>query len=112
EVAAVRERFGAEVANLCDGVRRLSEIRWDRIEEQEAESLRKLFVAMARDARVVIIVLAMRVQAMRRIGRGEVAERFSRETLEVFAPLANRLGIWQLKWELEDTSLAVLEPAA
>src|SRR4051812_22834765 len=59
---AVRERFGAEVAGLIEAVQRLSGIRWDRIEEHEAESLRKLFLAMARDVRVVVIVLAMRVQ--------------------------------------------------
>ncbi len=116
---AARERFGAEVAGLIEAVQRLGAIRWDRIEEHEAESLRKLFLAMARDVRVVVIVLAMRVQAMRGLPETDAAaphdegrERFARETLEVFAPLANRLGIWQLKWELEDRALMVLDAAA
>jgi GTP pyrophosphokinase len=110
----IRERFGAEVAGLIDGVARLASIRWDRIEEEEAESLRKLFLAMAKDVRVVILVLAMRVQSMRALHLvdGEAVEdalRFAHETLEVFAPLANRLGIWQFKWELEDLSLRALD---
>jgi GTP pyrophosphokinase len=114
ELDPVREKWGAEVAGLIEGVQRLVAIRWDQIEEEEAETLRKLFLAMARDVRVVIIVLAMRVQMMRALREGaalphENAERFARETLAVFAPLANRLGIWQLKWELEDWSLFVLD---
>ncbi len=115
-VEGVRERFGAEVASLVEGVCRLVDIRWDRIEEEAAETLRKMFLAMARDVRVVIVVLAMRVQAMRALKDGSPLperdrERLARETLSVFAPLANRLGIWQLKWELEDWSLRVLDPA-
>ncbi|MSP25257.1 MAG: bifunctional (p)ppGpp synthetase/guanosine-3',5'-bis(diphosphate) 3'-pyrophosphohydrolase [Myxococcales bacterium] len=111
-----RERYGVEVAALLEGVARLIDIRWDRLEEEAAETLRKMFLAMARDVRVVIIVLAMRVQLMRslRDGVDEPArerETLAKETLAVFAPLANRLGIWQLKWELEDWSLCVLEPA-
>lgn len=111
----IRERFGADVAGLIEGVQRLASIRWDRIEKEEAESLRKLFLAMARDVRVVIIVLALRVQMMRSLHLGgEVSdasvERFAKETLDVYAPLANRLGIWQLKWELEDLSLRALDP--
>ncbi len=115
ELERIRQRFGAEVAGLIEGVQRLGSIRWDRIEKEEAEPLRKLFIAMARDVRVVIIVLAMRVQAMRELHTGgdvqhESIERFAKETLDVYAPLANRLGIWQLKWELEDHSLRALDP--
>jgi len=112
--ASFRERFGGEVADLLDGVARLARIQWDRIEEEAAETLRKMFLAMARDVRVVLVVLAIRVRKMRelRVDSASVvdAERVARETLEVFAPLANRLGIWQLKWELEDGALRVLEP--
>jgi GTP pyrophosphokinase len=112
----VGERWGAEVRTLLEGVARLLSIRWDRIEEHAAESLRKMFLAMAQDIRVVLIVLAMRVQRMRVLLEGgaaslEEARQVARETLEVFAPLANRLGIWQMKWELEDSALRVLEPA-
>ncbi len=115
DTEAIAETLGAEVATLLDGVRRLATIRWDRIEEEAAETLRKMFLAMAQDVRVVMVVLAMRVQGMRSLRDGALPdpterERYARETLEVFAPLANRLGIWQLKWELEDFALRELEP--
>lgn len=110
------EALGPEVATLLDGVRRLATIRWDRLEEEAAETLRKMFLAMAQDVRVVMVVLAMRVQRMRSLRDGSLDTeercRFARETLDVFAPLANRLGIWPLKAELEDTSLRELEPEA
>jgi RelA/SpoT family (p)ppGpp synthetase len=111
---AIREELGAEVATLLEGVKRLATIRWDRIEEEAAESLRKMFLAMAQDVRVVMVVLAMRVQRMRTLREDAPdeaeRERYAQETLDVFAPLANRLGIWQLKWELEDWALRELEP--
>ena len=114
----VETEFGAEIAKLCEGVRRLGTIRWDRIEEEAAETLRKMFLAMAADIRVIIVVLALRVQLMRSLSPPEPGslrpagerQRIARETLEVFAPLANRLGIWQLKWELEDLALREIEP--
>jgi len=110
----LEEALGGEVANLLDGVRRLATIRWDRIDSEAAETLRRMFLAMARDVRVVLVVLAMRVQEVRRLRQlsDDVPEkeRFARETLDVFAPLANRLGIWQLKWELEDGAFRTLEP--
>ena len=100
-----------EVQGLIEGVARVADIRWGALGSESAENLRRMFVAMAADARVVLIVLAHRVQTMRRLDRGsERAEETARETLEVFAPLANRLGVWQLKWELEDLSLRELEP--
>ncbi|MFK7984410.1 MAG: bifunctional (p)ppGpp synthetase/guanosine-3',5'-bis(diphosphate) 3'-pyrophosphohydrolase, partial [Sandaracinaceae bacterium] len=114
DVDGVREELGKDVATLLDGVKRLATIRWDRLEEEAAESLRKMFLAMAQDVRVVMVVLAMRVQRMRSLRDGTLdgEERltYAEETLEVFAPLANRLGIWQLKWELEDGALRELEP--
>ncbi len=114
DVEPLRASLGDEIATLLEGVRRLATIRWDRLEEEEAESLRKMFVAMAQDVRVVMVVLAMRVQRMRSLRDAgldeEARHRYARETLEVFAPLANRLGIWQLKWELEDGALRELEP--
>lgn len=114
ELEALRASLGPEVASLLDGVRRIAVIRWDRIEEEAAETLRKMIVAMAQDVRVVIVVLALRVQRIRALRDGrlppEERRREARETLEVFAPLANRLGIWQLKWELEDGALRELEP--
>ena len=111
---ALREALGDEVADLLDGIRRLATIRWDRLEEEEAEALRKMFLAMAQDVRVVMVVLAMRVHRTRALRDGPLDEaarrRFAEETLEIFAPLANRLGIWQLKWELEDGALREIEP--
>jgi RelA/SpoT family (p)ppGpp synthetase len=113
-VESLSETLGPEVIALLGGVEKLARIRWDRIEQEAAETLRKMFLAMAQDVRVVLIVLAIRVQLMRSLREGnhsdEEAERIARETLDVFAPLANRLGIWQLKWELEDWSLRVLKP--
>ncbi len=100
-----------ELLALVEGVERLAKIRWDHIGAEDAENLRRMFVAIAADARVVLIVLAHRVQQMRRAQRGQAAAaELARETLEIYAPLANRLGVWQLKWELEDLSLRELEP--
>ncbi|MBI4705817.1 MAG: bifunctional (p)ppGpp synthetase/guanosine-3',5'-bis(diphosphate) 3'-pyrophosphohydrolase [Deltaproteobacteria bacterium] len=119
--AELGEVAGGEVAKLVAGVAKLARIRWDRIEEEAAETLREMFLAMAADVRVVLIALALRVQALRALVAGEgsaaqggagEAERMARETIEVFAPLANRLGVWQFKWELEDLSLRLIEPAA
>ncbi len=118
-LAEVRHEFGDEVANLVDGVTKLSHIELQvrpqdsRAEaDSRAESLRKMVLAMAEDVRVVLMKLADRLHNMRTLGAmpADKRARTARETLEIFAPLANRLGIWQMKWELEDLSLRHLDP--
>lgn len=112
--------FGAEIARLVDGVTKLRQIDHltgisDRNikEDARAESLRKMFLAMVDDVRVVLIKLADRLHNMRTLGSlpEDKRKRIARETLEIFAPLANRLGIWQIKSELEDLAFRHLEPA-
>lgn len=102
----------AEILALVDGVERLRKIQWANLEREASESLRKMFLSMASDLRVVLLALASRVHELRRL-KGESAEHqhaIAAETMEVYAPLANRLGIWQLKWELEDLAFKWLEP--
>jgi RelA/SpoT family (p)ppGpp synthetase len=106
------ERLGSEVALLAEAAARLGQVRWDRLEEERVETLRKMFLAMARDVRVVLIVLALRREQIQRLDAVSAAEaqRLAQETLAVHAPLANRLGIWQFKWQLEDAAFRVLSP--
>ena len=110
----VRDEFGDEVAALVDGVTKLSRIEWENLEEKEAESLRKMFLAIADDIRIVLVKLADRLHNMRTLWAlpEERQKRIAQETLDIFAPLASRLGIWQMKWELEDLSFRYLNPQA
>ena len=108
----VKSAFGAEVALLVDGVTKLTKIQFSSIEEQQAENLRKMLLAMSQDVRVMIIKLCDRLHNMRTGDAWPEQKRRdkARETMEVYAPIANRLGILNIKEELEDRSLHYLDP--
>ncbi|MCO6427455.1 GTP diphosphokinase [Nitrosomonas communis] len=120
----VESEFGANVAGLVEGIARMEQIRqFSEIEQlhaadssgdqvQQIESLRQMLLAMVQDIRVVLIKLAERTQTLRHLAGATVEQqqRIARETRGIFAPLANRLGVWQIKWELEDHALRYLEP--
>ncbi len=122
--ALVENQFGANVAGLVEGIARMEQIRqFSEIEHlhgpgstgdqaQQIESLRQMLLAMVQDIRVVLIKLAERTQTLRHLSGAspEQQQQIARETRGIFAPLANRLGVWQIKWELEDLALRYLEP--
>lgn len=119
-LAEVEAQFGKTIASLVDGVTKMDAIQSfqhlpesHRKERHQTEALRKMLLAMVEDVRVVLIKLAARTHTMRTLGALPEGQRRSiaRETLDVYAPLANRLGMWQIKWELEDLALRYLEPA-
>lgn len=107
----LRERFGNDVADLVDGVTKLTQVNVSSMDEKQALNLRKMFLAMSRDIRVVIIKLADRLHNMRTLAALPPEKRAfkSRETMDVYAPLADRLGISSIKWELEDLAFFYLE---
>jgi GTP pyrophosphokinase len=120
---ALTERFGSNVTRLVEGISRMEQIRQfsevrspaaaeKAVDAQQIESLRKMLLAMVDDIRVVLIKLAERTQTLRNLSGATPAQQalIAQETQSIFAPLANRLGVWQIKWELEDLSTRYLEP--
>ncbi len=108
----LRQEFGGEVAEMVDGVSKISKITFKTSEERQAENFRKMLLAMARDIRVILVKLADRLQNMRSLGSrpADLRLKIAQETADIYAPLANRLGISWVKSELEDLSLRYLEP--
>ena len=108
----VRVEFGSDVAKLVDGVTKLARIEFRSRVEEQVSNLRKMFLAMAEDWRVVVIRLADRLHNLRTLYALPQEKRINtaKETLEIYAPLAHRLGIWRFKWELEDLAFKYLEP--
>jgi GTP diphosphokinase / guanosine-3',5'-bis(diphosphate) 3'-diphosphatase len=115
-ITKIEEKFGAEVARLVEGVTKLSKVSWHKAvdirEKSQSENLRKMLMAMAQDLRVVFIKLADRLHNMRTLDALSPEKRkgVAHETLDIYAPLAHRLGIWEVKWQLEDLAFRHIEP--
>ncbi len=109
----ITRQFGQTVAELVEGVTKLTRVEYSTLEEQQMENLRKMFMAMSKDIRVILIKIADRLHNTRTMQYQTPAKQISKsmETMDIYAPLAHRLGMQKIKWELEDTSLKYLDPA-
>jgi len=114
EMATIVQEFGEEVARLVEGVTKLRRLQFHTLRQEQVENLRKVLVAMAQDVRVILIKLADRLHNLRTLDPlpEEKRKATALETLQIYAPIAHRLGIWRIKWELEDLAFKHLDPVA